>query len=160
MVALRNRDRLLLIWPLVHDLLSTILAPESARTANALVRRAALGLMRICRRLLHYKADSAEALLRSLSMILRLDPTVAWDLAPAIAAEVGSLAHLICPCKIRLLILQRQPVLWLARFACANSCVLAPPQDQIAWSAACLLVMCALQLSRHGAAAWCRCLSW
>ena len=87
-VALRNRDRLLLIWPLVHDMLSTILAPEAARTANPLVRRATLGLLRICRRLLHYKADSAEALLRSMHMVLRLDPAVAWDLAPAIAAEV------------------------------------------------------------------------
>jgi len=48
-VALRNRDRLLLIWPLVHDMMSTILARESARTANPIVRRATLGLLRICR---------------------------------------------------------------------------------------------------------------
>jgi hypothetical protein len=41
-----------------------------------------------CRRLLHYKADSASALLKSMQMVLRLDPAVAWDLAPAIANEV------------------------------------------------------------------------
>lgn len=91
-VALRNRDRLLLMWPLVHDMLSAILAPEHARAANPLVRRAALGLLRICRRLLHYQTDSAQALLKSMQMILRLDPAVAWDLAPAIAKEVGSVS--------------------------------------------------------------------
>ena len=89
-VALRNRDRLLLMWPLVHDMLSAILAPEHARAANPLVRRAALGLLRICRRLLHYQTDSAHALLKSMQMILRLDPAVAWDLAAAIAREVCS----------------------------------------------------------------------
>lgn len=73
----------------MHDMLATILAPETARTANPLVRRAALGLLRICRRLLPYKADSADALLRSMQMVLRLDPAVAWELAPAIAEEVG-----------------------------------------------------------------------
>lgn len=78
------------MWPLVHDMLSAILAPEHARAANPLVRRAALGLLRICRRLLHYQTDSAQALLKSMQMILRLDPAVAWDLAPAIAKEVGS----------------------------------------------------------------------
>jgi len=41
-----------------------------------------------CRRLLHYKSESASALLKSMQMVLRLDPAVAWDLAPAIANEV------------------------------------------------------------------------
>lgn len=77
------------MWPLVHDMLSAILAPEHARSANPLVRRAALGLLRICRRLLHYRTDSAAALLRSMQMILRLDPAVAWELAAAIAKEVS-----------------------------------------------------------------------
>lgn len=88
MVALRNRDRLMLMWPLVHDMLSAILAPEHARAANPLVQRATLGLLRICRRLLHYRMEAAHALIKSLQMVLRLDPAVAWDLAPAIASEV------------------------------------------------------------------------
>ena len=78
------------MWPLVHDMLSAILAPEHARAANPLVRRAALGLLRICRRLLPYQTDSAHTLLKSMQMILRLDPAVAWDLAAAIAREVPS----------------------------------------------------------------------
>ena len=89
-VALRNRDRLMLIWPFVHDMLSTILAPEHARDANSLVRRATTGLLRICRRLLHYKAESSAALVKSLQMIRKLDPEVAWKMAPEIATEVRS----------------------------------------------------------------------
>lgn len=78
----------MLMWPLVHDMLSAILAPEHARAANPLVQRATLGLLRICRRLLHYRMEAAHALIKSLQMVLRLDPAVAWDLAPAIASEV------------------------------------------------------------------------
>ena len=81
MVALRNRDRLMLIWPLVHDMLSTVLAPEHARDANSLVRRATMGLLRVCRRLLPYRADSAAALLKSLQMVQKLDADVAWKMA-------------------------------------------------------------------------------
>ena len=50
--------------------------------------QAALGLLRICTRLLPYKESSAEALLKSLQLVLRLDPHVAWDLAQHIAAEL------------------------------------------------------------------------
>lgn len=94
-VALRNRDRLMLIWPLVHDMLSTILAPEHARDANSLVRRATTGLLRVCRRLLHYKAESAGSLLKSLQMVQKLNPEVAWKMASDIAAEVQSCSK--CP---------------------------------------------------------------
>lgn len=63
-LSLRNRDRLLLIWPLVHDLLSAILAPPQQgadkRAASPLVARAALGLLRVCQRLLPYKEVSHE----------------------------------------------------------------------------------------------------
>ena len=58
-LSLRNRDRLLLIWPAVHDLLASILAPGQQggdkRGASPLVARAALGLLRVCQRLLPYK---------------------------------------------------------------------------------------------------------
>ncbi len=33
-VALRNRDRILLMWPLVHDYLAAIMAPEGTRSAR------------------------------------------------------------------------------------------------------------------------------
>lgn len=58
-LSLRNRDRLLLIWPAVHNRLASILAPgqqgEDKRGASPLVARAALGLLRVCQRLLPYK---------------------------------------------------------------------------------------------------------
>eukprot|EP00884_Botryococcus_braunii_P022699 jgi/Botrbrau1/9112/Bobra.0305s0016.2 len=90
-VALRNRDRILLMWPLVHDYLAAIMAPEGSRSASPLVARAALGLLRVCQRLLPYKEDTAEGLLKSLHLVLRLNPSVAWDLAHRIAAEVLAL---------------------------------------------------------------------
>lgn len=55
---------------------------------SPLVARAALGLLRVCQRLLPYKEDTAEGLLKSLHLVLRLNPSVAWDLAHRIAAEV------------------------------------------------------------------------
>ncbi len=86
-VALRNRDRLLLVWPLVHEYLAAVLAPEGPRGASALVARAALGLLRVCQRLLPYKEDTADALLRSLGLVLRLRPSAAWELAQRLATE-------------------------------------------------------------------------
>lgn len=58
--------------------------------ATPLVARAALGLLRVCQRLLPYKEDTADALLRSLQLLLRLSPAAAWDLAQPIAAEVAN----------------------------------------------------------------------
>ena len=51
--------------------------------------RAALGLLRVCQRMLPYKEDTADALLKSLQLLLRLSPAAAWDLAQPIAAEVS-----------------------------------------------------------------------
>ena len=53
------------------------------------------GLLRVCQRLLPYKEDTADALLRSLKLVRGLSPDVAWDLAERIAAEVGSRCHLL-----------------------------------------------------------------
>lgn len=43
----------------------------------------------MCQRLLPCKEVTADSLLRSLHLLLRLGEATAWDLAPAIAAEVG-----------------------------------------------------------------------
>ena len=72
-IALRNRDRILLMWSLVHDYLALVMAQEGARNANPLVARASLGLLRLCQRLLPYKQDCAPPLLRSLQLTLRLN---------------------------------------------------------------------------------------
>ncbi|KFM23960.1 ARF guanine-nucleotide exchange factor GNOM [Auxenochlorella protothecoides] len=67
-VALRNRDRVTLIWPLVHEVLAA--ATSASQESNALVERAVLGLLRVCERLLPYKEETAEMLLKSLTLVL------------------------------------------------------------------------------------------
>ncbi len=71
--------------------------------ATPLVARAALGLLRVCQRLLPYKEDTAEALLKSLQLLLRLSPAAAWDLAQPIAAEVSLSASIRYVRSIQLL---------------------------------------------------------
>ena len=38
-IVLRNRDRIVLIWPLVHEYLAAVMSPDAAKTANPLVSR-------------------------------------------------------------------------------------------------------------------------
>lgn len=50
-------------------------------------------LPQVCQRLLPYKEDTAEMLLRSLKLIIGLSSGVAWELADRIAAEVSHYLH-------------------------------------------------------------------
>ncbi len=90
-LALRNRDRVALIWPLAHEYLAACTAPANAPAPGPLPRRAVLGLLRIAQRLLPYRPDAAPQLLGSLRLALGLAPPVAWELAPALAAGLGAL---------------------------------------------------------------------
>lgn len=56
------------------------------------MRRAALGLLRVAARLLAAQEDTAEALLRSLNLLPRLHPNVAWELAEPIAQQASKTA--------------------------------------------------------------------
>lgn len=38
-LALRNRDRIVLIWPLIHEYLNAVMAPSGAKAANPLTAR-------------------------------------------------------------------------------------------------------------------------
>ncbi|KAK9828895.1 hypothetical protein WJX72_002652 [[Myrmecia] bisecta] len=96
-IALRNRDRILLLWPLIHEYLAAIMAPEAALSASPLVSRACLGLLRLAQRLLPYKEEAAPPLLASLHLILHLHPNTAWDLATRVATEVLSLVKVSAP---------------------------------------------------------------
>jgi len=86
-ITIRNRDRIELLWPSVHAHLETIIR-NATQLATTLVERAVLGLLRVCQRLLPYKEDISDELLRSLHLIFRLDPKVAEDLAEVITSEV------------------------------------------------------------------------
>lgn len=76
----------------------SIYMTDACAGSSPLVARAALGLLRVCQRLLPYKEDTAEGLLKSLHLVLRLNPSVAWDLASRIAAEVPSSSFVLLIC--------------------------------------------------------------
>ncbi len=63
------------------------LSHSSMCAAGPLVRRAALGVLRLATQLLAAQDDVADALLRSLNLLPRLHPNVAWELAEPIAQQ-------------------------------------------------------------------------
>ena len=46
-LVLRNRDRVGLLWPLLHEFLAACTSPETAEKANPLVERAVMDLFRV-----------------------------------------------------------------------------------------------------------------
>ncbi|PSC74405.1 ARF guanine-nucleotide exchange factor GNOM isoform B [Micractinium conductrix] len=96
-LALRNRDRVALIWPLLHEYFVVCLSAENVADVNSLVERGITGLMRICQRLLPYKEDTAETLLHSLKLIVQLNGTISWKLADRIAFELLQLLKTSAP---------------------------------------------------------------
>ena len=96
-LALRNRDRVSLIWPLIHEYIAACTAAESSEQATPLVARAVAGLFRVCQRLLPYKEDTAEMLLSSLKLVQDVAPGAAWQLSERIAADVAALLKSSAP---------------------------------------------------------------
>ncbi|WIA18254.1 hypothetical protein OEZ85_009722 [Tetradesmus obliquus] len=94
-VLLRNRDRLSLLWPPVFDHLCAIIRGKGVE--GTLVAAAAVGLLRLCQRLLPCKPEAAEPLLRGLQLVPSLDPEVAWLNAEVIAAEMLALVQVASP---------------------------------------------------------------
>jgi len=95
LVLLRNRDRLQLLWPPVFDHLAGII--KGRGVDHGVVQAAALGVLRLCQRLLPYKPEAAEPLLRGLQLVPSLDPEVAWTNAELIAAEMLTLVKVGSP---------------------------------------------------------------
>ena len=83
----RNRDRILLLWPSIHDHLAAIIS-AATDVATPLVERAVFGLLRLCQRLVPYKEHIAEELLQALQLVLKLDAKVAELLAEQMTVEV------------------------------------------------------------------------
>ncbi|KAH7442896.1 hypothetical protein KP509_02G006600 [Ceratopteris richardii] len=88
-VALNNRDRIMLLWQVVYEHIANIV--QTTLMPCLLVEKAVFGLLRICQRLLPYKEDLAEELLRSLQLILKLDARVADAFCERITQEVMQL---------------------------------------------------------------------
>ena len=100
-LAVRNRDRIQLLWPLLVGHMRecvTVCQPGSPVGGAAL-----LTLLRICQRLLPYKHELADDLLSALRLALSLDDATADALMPRLAEEVRTLlrvagwAHLSAP---------------------------------------------------------------
>lgn len=117
-LTLRNRDRVALMWPAMHEVFAAAITLGSGgkgkaeaegggasfslvngnnnkneRDPTMVTQRAVLGLFRICQRLLPYKEDTAETLLDSLTLVLQMPPRSAWALSERIAREVLGLVR-------------------------------------------------------------------
>ncbi|XP_059624174.1 ARF guanine-nucleotide exchange factor GNOM-like [Cornus florida] len=88
-ITLNNRDRIVLLWQGVYEHISNIV--QSTVMPCALVEKAVFGLLRICQRLLPYKENLADELLRSLQLVLKLDARVADAYCEQITQEVSRL---------------------------------------------------------------------
>lgn len=88
-LTLRNRDRVGLIWPLIHEYLAACISPETSELPSTVAIRAVLGLFRVCQRVLPYKDDdTAGMLIASLGLVVNMAPRITLELADRIASEV------------------------------------------------------------------------
>ncbi|KAK8533899.1 hypothetical protein V6N13_028417 [Hibiscus sabdariffa] len=85
-ITLTNRDRILIIWQKVYEHISDIVH-QKAVPCN-LVEKAVFGLLKICQRLLPYKENITDELLKSMQLILKLDARVADAYCEPITQEV------------------------------------------------------------------------
>ncbi|XP_047311205.1 ARF guanine-nucleotide exchange factor GNOM-like [Impatiens glandulifera] len=85
-VTLNNRDRIMLLWQCVYEHIANIV--QSTSLPCPLVEKAVLGLLKICHRLLPYKEDLTDELLKSLQLVLKLDARVADAYCEQITQEV------------------------------------------------------------------------
>lgn len=85
-ITLNNRDRIMLIWQGVYEHISDIV--QSTSMPCTLVEKAVFGLIKICQRLLPYKENLTDELLRSLQLVLKLDARVADAYCEHITQEV------------------------------------------------------------------------
>ncbi|MED6196628.1 hypothetical protein PIB30_049272 [Stylosanthes scabra] len=88
-ITLNNRDRIELLWQGVYEHISNIV--QSTVMPSALVEKAVFGLLKVCHRLLPYKENFTDELLRSLQLVLKLDARVADAYYEQITQEVSQL---------------------------------------------------------------------
>ncbi|PIN03359.1 Pattern-formation protein/guanine nucleotide exchange factor [Handroanthus impetiginosus] len=85
-ITLNNRDRIMLLWQNVYEHIANVV--QSTSMPCTLVEKAVFGLLRICQRLLPYKENLADELLKSLQLVLKLDARVADAYCEQITQEV------------------------------------------------------------------------
>ncbi|CAA3017421.1 ARF guanine-nucleotide exchange factor GNOM-like [Olea europaea subsp. europaea] len=85
-ITLNNRDRVMLLWQTIYEHIANVV--QSTVMPCALVEKAVFGLLRICQRLLPYKENLTDELLKSLQLVLKLDARVADAYCEQITQEV------------------------------------------------------------------------
>ncbi|XP_051141026.1 ARF guanine-nucleotide exchange factor GNOM-like [Andrographis paniculata] len=85
-ITLNNRDRIMLLWQNVYEYIASVV--QSTVMPCTLVEKAVFGLLRICQRLLPYKENLTDELLKSLQLVLKLDARVADAYCEQITQEV------------------------------------------------------------------------
>ncbi|KAL1538735.1 ARF guanine-nucleotide exchange factor GNOM-like [Salvia divinorum] len=85
-ITLNNRDRIMLLWQNVYEHIANVV--QSTVMPCTLVEKAVFGLLRICQRLLPYKENLTDELLKSLQLVLKLDARVADAYCEQITQEV------------------------------------------------------------------------
>ena len=95
-LAVRNKDRLAMVWPVVKTALSSILPANAAltklfssRTTQLdLVKYAIARSMDLCRRMAHNDAGFEQCLTETLAYLVRADTAFMWELAVLLASEL------------------------------------------------------------------------
>ncbi|PHU25414.1 hypothetical protein BC332_03746 [Capsicum chinense] len=85
-ITINNRDRIMLLWQVVYDYIASVV--HLTTMPSTLVEKTVFGLLRICQRLLPYKENLTDELLKSLQLILKLDARVADAFLEQITREV------------------------------------------------------------------------
>uniref|UniRef100_A0A7N0VLG9 Uncharacterized protein n=1 Tax=Kalanchoe fedtschenkoi TaxID=63787 RepID=A0A7N0VLG9_KALFE len=85
-ITVKNRDRIMLLWQSVYEHIANVV--QSTVMPCTLVEKAVFGLLQICQRLLPYKENLTDELLRSLRLVLKLDARVADAYCEHITQEV------------------------------------------------------------------------
>uniref|UniRef100_A0A7N0VKG2 SEC7 domain-containing protein n=1 Tax=Kalanchoe fedtschenkoi TaxID=63787 RepID=A0A7N0VKG2_KALFE len=85
-ITVNNRDRIMLLWQSVYEHIANVV--QSTVMPCTLVEKAVFGLLQICQRLLPYKENLTDELLRSLRLVLKLDARVADAYCEHITQEV------------------------------------------------------------------------
>ncbi|CAM8909087.1 unnamed protein product [Rhodiola kirilowii] len=94
-ITVNNRDRIMLLWQFVYAHIANIV--QSTVMPCTLVEKAVFGLLQICQRLLPYKENLTDELLKSLRLVLKLDARVADAYCEHITQEVMHLVKANAP---------------------------------------------------------------
>uniref|UniRef100_A0A7N0V2E3 SEC7 domain-containing protein n=1 Tax=Kalanchoe fedtschenkoi TaxID=63787 RepID=A0A7N0V2E3_KALFE len=93
--TVNNRDRIMLLWQYVYEHVANVV--QSTVMPCTLVEKAVFGLLQICQRLLPYKENLTDELLKSLRLVLKLDARVADVYCEHITQEVMHLVKANAP---------------------------------------------------------------